>query len=71
VTVASPVIGAAATIGLGAALIGDGGGALRTSSSVTVPTDGDTVDNSVGVAFSSPQPDGEIVSHVHVAVTGP
>jgi hypothetical protein len=120
VTVASPVIGAAATIGLGPeslavgrssiarcdsngftvayttvggnvtaanvggvadpgceggqlqiTLIGGGGGVLGTSSSVTVPTDGDTVENSVGVSFSSPQPDGELVSEVHVAVTGP
>jgi hypothetical protein len=117
VTVASPVVGAAATMGLGpnplgagrtaiprcdtdgftityttvagnvtAASVGgiadpgcEGGelqitltgrGATTTSSSVTVPTDGDTTDNSLAVTFASPT-DGELVNQLHVAIAGP
>jgi hypothetical protein len=46
------------------------GGELGGGGPVTVPTDGDSSDNSVSVSLS-PQPDGELVTGIRVLITGP
>lgn len=47
-----------------------GAATLASGGAVTVPTDGDSVDNSVAVSVS-PQPDAWLVDEVAVVVTGP
>jgi hypothetical protein len=46
------------------------GGKLGSGGPVTIPTDGDSIDNSVSVSLS-PQPDGELVTGIRVLIAGP
>jgi hypothetical protein len=46
------------------------GGKLGDGGPLTVPTDGDSTDNSVSVSVS-PQPDGELVTGIRVLIAGP
>lgn len=46
------------------------GGRLGEGGPATVPTDGDSTDNSVSIPVS-PQPDGELVTGIHVLISGP
>jgi hypothetical protein len=46
------------------------GGRLGEGGPVTVPTDGDSSDNSVSLSLS-PQPDGELVTGIRALITGP
>lgn len=46
------------------------GSALASGGPVTIPTDGDAVDNSVSVPLS-PSPDGDLVAAIRVVIAGP
>lgn len=51
-------------------LTDSGGAGIGSASSVTVPSDGDTVDNSMTVPVS-PQPSASSVTNIHIAIVGP